>query len=69
MAYENNEADPNVYVCTKHLGCKSSDGWKKKQKQWREMDGSSIESVNTQSLHNKSVPGLPLSVLHCIQAF
>jgi len=29
MAYENNEADPNVYVCTKHLGCKSSDGWKK----------------------------------------
>lgn len=29
----------------------------------------STESVNTQSLHNKSVPGLPLSVLHCIQAF
>jgi len=29
MAYENNEVDPNVYVCTKHLGCKSSDGWKK----------------------------------------
>lgn len=67
MAYENNEADPNVYVCTKHSD-PSSRWTKKKQKQRREMDGS-IESVNTQSLHNKSAPGLPLSVLHCIQAF
>lgn len=33
-----------------------------------ERNGSS-ESVTTQSSHNKSVPGLPLSVLHCIQAF
>jgi hypothetical protein len=57
-----------MFMFVQSIRTQVPDGRKKKQKQRREMDGS-IESVNTQSLHNKSAPGLPLSVLHCIQAF
>lgn len=57
-----------MFLCVQNIRMLEFQVDEKKQKQRREMDGS-IGSVNTQSLHNKSVPGLPLSVLHCIQAF
>lgn len=69
MEYGKNEVDPNVFICTEHQEFRMQEFQMDEEETELMKRTGSTESVNTQSLHNKSVPGLPLSVLHCIQAF